>query len=110
MNKEEIGKQRRCSRLLPPPGGEVVRALLDEIERLQSQPTESDMTFCHVADIGLNKAFVIPEIGEVYIRFNPPRWDGQIPCLQVSPNVTFEYLLNTLRVCPIDLDIKWSYV
>lgn len=32
----DIEKMRKCSYLLPDPGGEVVREVLDEIERLQA--------------------------------------------------------------------------
>ena len=35
VNQYKINKMRRASHLLPPPGGEVVRSLLDEIEFLQ---------------------------------------------------------------------------
>ena len=37
MKQEEINKIRRCSSLLPPPGDEVVKQLLDEIERLREE-------------------------------------------------------------------------
>ena len=36
----DIGKIRKCSHLLPDPGGEVVRELLDEIERLRALHAE----------------------------------------------------------------------
>jgi hypothetical protein len=42
MHQKEIDKQRRCSHLLPPPGGEIVRAMLDEIERLQKKDEPTD--------------------------------------------------------------------
>jgi len=41
MSKQQptfnVGKIRKCSYLLPAPGGDVVRDLLDEIERLQAE-------------------------------------------------------------------------
>jgi hypothetical protein len=42
MKQEQIDKMRRASHLLPPPGGEVVRQLLDEIERLRERLREND--------------------------------------------------------------------
>jgi len=107
MDQREIDKQRRCSHILPPPGGEVVRALLDEIEQLQSQP-EGDIAYCQVADIEFGKAFTIPEVGRVYIRLGPrtPR----IRCLRILPYVESEELLDNLRVRPVNIDhISWSY-
>ena len=35
MTDDKLKKMRMCSLLLPDPGGEVVRELLDEVERLQ---------------------------------------------------------------------------
>ncbi len=35
MNQEQINRMRHSSQLLPPPGGEVVRGLLKEVEFLQ---------------------------------------------------------------------------
>ena len=106
MDQREINKMRQCSHLLPPPGGEVVRGLLDEIEKLQGEDTGQ---FCHIADIGPNKAFVIPELGQVYIRLNPPQ-EGKIPCMRVSPDVTMELMPGSLRVCPVRFDVSWSYI
>jgi len=43
MKQSKIDKMRRCSQLLPPPGGEVVRSLLDEIERIQNEEPSKAM-------------------------------------------------------------------
>lgn len=40
MNQQTIDRIRRSSVLLPPPGGEVVRQLLDEIQHLQECDNE----------------------------------------------------------------------
>lgn len=42
MKQAEIDKMRRASRLLPPPGGEVVRGLLDVIERIQKENDDAE--------------------------------------------------------------------
>jgi len=107
MDQKEINKQRRCSYLLPPPGGEVVRALLDEIEKLQTNPAECDARYCHVADIEFGKAFIIPEVGQVYIRLDPNS-RSDVQCIQIVPSVDFAMLVRDIRVCPVDLKISWS--
>jgi hypothetical protein len=44
MKQELIDKMRRSSLLLPPPGGKVVRELLDKIEHLQNQSVAMSLT------------------------------------------------------------------
>ncbi len=47
MKQETIDRMRRSSPLLPPPGGEVVRELLDEIERLQNRSVAASLPRSH---------------------------------------------------------------
>jgi hypothetical protein len=106
MNQKEINKQRSCSHLLPPPGGEVVRSLLDEIEKLQAKGAG---TPCCLVDIEPGKAFIVPEVGQVYIRSDRGSGVAVIQCVRVLPDVEVALLTGRLRVCGIELNIDWKY-
>ena len=106
MNQKEIDKMRRCSPLLPPPGGKVVRELLDEIEKLQSNTT---IGYCQVADIKDGEAFTKPDTGQVYVRVDDDRGIAVVQCARVLPTVDIVLLSGGLCVRRVNLDIKWSY-
>jgi hypothetical protein len=109
MNQEEINKQRGCSHLLPSPGGEVVRSLLDEIEAMQKGSSEGTKKFCQVVDIEFGKAFIKPDVPEqVYVRIDPHGKDI-VQCIQALPSIDIVCLPGDLCVRRINLDIKWSY-
>jgi hypothetical protein len=107
MDQSKISKFRAGSHLLPPPGGEVVRNLLDEIEKLQA---ETCWTPCCLFDIEAGTAFNIPETGQVYVRSDGGFGVASIQCVRVLPDVGIEVLSGGLRVCQIKLNIKWEYV
>jgi hypothetical protein len=105
MDQKEIDKQRRCSHLLPAPGGEVVCGLLDEIEKLQ---TEKSVPTCCVAAIKDGEAFIKRDTGQVYVRADADMGISVVRCIRVLPEVGIVLLTGGLCVERVNLDIKWS--
>ena len=64
MSDEKLKKMRVCVHLLPPPGGEVVKELLDEIDRLQAENADLLET---LSDFVVQACQVTGKDGAVYL-------------------------------------------
>jgi len=105
MKQSEIDKQRRCSQLLPPPGGEVVRALLDEIERLQVTE-DTVVKTCQLQKLSAGDPFMVDGrlgvvIGETVNLYRP---SGKlIRCMLLKPFYCYKNWDRLSLVQPVDL-------
>lgn len=73
--KIDIERQRRASYLLPDPGGEVVRGLLDEIERLRRFEDA-----CTRLGLGPRQTMddLMSRLGPEYQTARSPQTDGHV--------------------------------
>jgi hypothetical protein len=62
----ETKRMRACSYLLPDPGGEVVRKLLDKVEELENEKTEL-VTALNV----IQESLFIDDYGDWYLALSP---------------------------------------
>lgn len=115
MKQSTIDRMRRCSQLISPTGGVMVKVLLDEVERLQASVPETcslieSEKIIALGDLKDGDAFIFNpgKSSGLYMVSGSSRYTEAVQCVLLGKDRYSIVFDKTCRVYPVKIAVSWE--